>query len=760
MSHNLEALTAFDFESLAKTVLDETLGVDLEIYKAGRDGGIDLRHAWSGDAGQLIVQCKHTPAAKIGSLRSQFKNVELPKVRELKPQRYVIFTSAGLTRANKSLLKSDLAPFVTRESDIYGRQQIEYFLDTHPDAVRAHLRLWLSNSSVLQSVLNQDVALRSADLMRRIKSQLSTFVDTPALARAQDILRQQRVCLITGPPGIGKTTLAHILCAELVALGYEAIQVTGRISEALKLWQEGKKQVFVFDDFLGRSARGDLIERNEDEDIPGFAERVHAAGDKCFIMTTRGYILGQARVIYDRLSKPALKLAECLLELEDLDLRSRSLILYNHVWASQLEPAEKALFSERDVYWPILDHKNYSPRLVSLSLERYSRERNEHALTAPQIMLRNLDNPAELWDHAIARQLPDEPRGVLDVFATIGAQVGLSQLRDIWTDALDTGHEPTSEDRFERYLAVLEGDFLTVGGPSDTPIISSANPSIDDYMAGRLRERPRMLGGLLNRTPSFSHVEGIHRLFSYRANFGAAEAAKSSWKVVLQPKVFDAYRRLIGHSDPLSELKEIDRGERFRRLAKLWSVVDTDAQTLIALDLTAALLRDSGSKVGLLTLDCFGEAVALLGQLEQFPDAYNLHEMLVQQLIDLVTESAFSWDEARSALSHVETLSSPDSRSLEALIIEAMDYMVRGELELWEGIEGPYEGNFSNDLESMIEYASMQSDPDDVYPGYDRAARFLDMVSEQRELDAEDLWRGSSESGKGFNVDHLMRGLQ
>ncbi|MGN7236077.1 AAA family ATPase, partial [Micrococcus luteus] len=249
--------------------------------------------------------------------------MELPKMLELKPQRYVIFTSAGLTQGNKASLKADMAPFVTQESDIYGRQQIEYFLDTHPDAVRSHLRLWLSNSSVLQAALNQDVALRSADLIRKIRDELSIFVDTPALSRAQEILKKQRVCLISGPPGIGKTTLARILCAELMALGYEAIQVTGRISEALRLWQEDKKQVFVFDDFLGRSARGDQVERNEDDDIPAFAERVYAAGDKYFIMTTRGYILGQARDTYDRLSSPTLKFAECLLEVQDLDLRSR-----------------------------------------------------------------------------------------------------------------------------------------------------------------------------------------------------------------------------------------------------------------------------------------------------------------------------------------------------------------------------------------------------------------------------------------------------
>ncbi|MHA7289568.1 ATP-binding protein [Arthrobacter sp. MDT3-24] len=761
MSHNLEALTPFDFESLAKTVLDAELQINLEIYKSGKDQGIDLRHAWKDEPAELIVQCKHTPGATIRSLRRQFTVEELPKVRKLGPSRYVIFTSAQLSKANKSGLRSDMTPYVLADSDIYGRQQIEHFLEANPEAVRSHLRLWLTSSSVLRAVLNQEIAVRSSDLLQRIESQLSIFVDTAALPRAQDVLRRRRVCLISGPPGIGKTTLAQILCAELIADGYEAILISSRISEALNVWQEDKKQVFVFDDFLGRSAKGDILDRNEDEDIPRFAEKVFASPNKCFIMTTRGYILGQARNIYERLSRPSLKLAECLLELEDLDTRSRAMILYNHVWASDLEPLEKALFAERSTYWPILGHRNYSPRLVSLSLELHSQALDDANLSAPELMLRNLDNPMELWRHAITRDLPDDARTMLDLFGTLGARVNLTRLRDIWRATVDTGDEATGEDRFETILSVLEGDFLSVEGPHADPVLTTANPSIDDFMAYRLRNRKGLLMKLLRETPSHRHVEGIQRLFSTRLSAGRVNTKNNDWEGSLRPMVFTAYRRLLFALDPLIQERRIDIQENLRRLARLWSVARDGEELQEAVKLTDGLVAGLEDGTFYVEWDCIDDLVGLLVELESFDGAKNIYELLLKEVESVVTQSLDGWESAREALSHIERLSTHSSRMLQSQIEERIDDIVREQLGSWADLPGDNEGEHTGDLEGVLEYASMYTDPDEVFPGYERANTYVNQAATSHELNSGNLWAAKGlGSETDFDVAALMDGLR
>ena len=42
MKYHLEVLNDKEFEDLCKALLDAYYGVDFQIFKAGRDGGIDL----------------------------------------------------------------------------------------------------------------------------------------------------------------------------------------------------------------------------------------------------------------------------------------------------------------------------------------------------------------------------------------------------------------------------------------------------------------------------------------------------------------------------------------------------------------------------------------------------------------------------------------------------------------------------------------------------------------------------------------------
>lgn len=55
MRYNLEVLNDKEFEDLAKDWLDSELGVEFEIFKADRDGGIDLRYSKS-DPNEILYR--------------------------------------------------------------------------------------------------------------------------------------------------------------------------------------------------------------------------------------------------------------------------------------------------------------------------------------------------------------------------------------------------------------------------------------------------------------------------------------------------------------------------------------------------------------------------------------------------------------------------------------------------------------------------------------------------------------------------------
>ncbi len=95
--YDFKQLSPHDFEQLARDVLQARDGLVLESFKAGRDQGIDFRHACA--ATNIIVQCKHYVGTGLPGLIRDLKKEAL-KVQPLKPSRYVLVTSLGLTPAN------------------------------------------------------------------------------------------------------------------------------------------------------------------------------------------------------------------------------------------------------------------------------------------------------------------------------------------------------------------------------------------------------------------------------------------------------------------------------------------------------------------------------------------------------------------------------------------------------------------------------------------------------------------------------------
>ncbi|MBC7208149.1 MAG: restriction endonuclease, partial [Methyloversatilis sp.] len=98
--YNYKSLSPQDFEELTRDLLQAEWNVPLEAFKTGRDSGIDLRHAPL-DGRTTIIQCKHYASSSVSSLLSKLRTCELPKVRLLKPQRYVLVTSLPLSPADK-----------------------------------------------------------------------------------------------------------------------------------------------------------------------------------------------------------------------------------------------------------------------------------------------------------------------------------------------------------------------------------------------------------------------------------------------------------------------------------------------------------------------------------------------------------------------------------------------------------------------------------------------------------------------------------
>lgn len=227
MSYDFMTLAPEDFEALSVDLLSiEWAGGPLEIFKAGKDGGIDLRHSRTpqGQPG-VIVQCKRYAAHRYAALERSLKK-ELPKLNQLRPERYVVVTSVPLSSHQKDKLVDAVSPWCQGPHDIYGCAELNALLRQHPAVVTAHFKLWISGTQVLRQVLHADVFALSNANLDAARDVVSRLVVHDGVKDALEVLEQRRHLLILGNPGIGKSTLARMMMSRYVAEGYEAIWTT------------------------------------------------------------------------------------------------------------------------------------------------------------------------------------------------------------------------------------------------------------------------------------------------------------------------------------------------------------------------------------------------------------------------------------------------------------------------------------------------------------------------------------------------------
>ncbi|HAS6798414.1 TPA: hypothetical protein GRI86_22860 [Vibrio parahaemolyticus] len=481
---NLDNLSPIDFEELCRDIASQKMGVSFSAFGPGPDGGIDGRHSTA--EGDIIMQCKHYSKTSFSGLKKNAEK-EKRKLDILEPKQYLFFTSHSLTPNKTSQLTQVLSPHILNSNDLIGKEDIEAALRDFPNIEKKHMKLWLSSSAVLERILQSGLEAYTQATKEEILEELAVYVVNPSLHQAIEQLEKEKVLVISGQPGVGKTTLAKMVSYHYLEEGWEFVSINSLEDGFSKLNNE-QKTVFFFDDFLGRIELDRQTLLQKDNALSLFVKRVVKAPNARFILTTRAHIFEEAKLISDRVDSTKFQLAKYLLDVGKYTRKVRAEILFNHLFISCLKPKYVESLIKGDLLCNIIDHRNYNPRVIAF----VSSEFNEHISPTdyPSFILNALDNPEMIWSKPF-RSLSSSSKHLLitlffqQAFWGVRIEELRSQFSRLHRHVCAFYGQPTSQGDFNSSLKSLESGFISISGGK----VDFVNPSVQDFLKSYLNDK-------------------------------------------------------------------------------------------------------------------------------------------------------------------------------------------------------------------------------------------------------------------------------
>lgn len=479
--YDFHTLSPSDFELLVCDLLRQDLGLELKAFGWGPDGGVDLEA--TGQLDRVIVQCKHYRGSTFSDLKRAAVR-ERKKLEDLQPKKYYFATSQDLSRTQQLKLMDLLSPYTNDLGQIIAARDLNQLLVKYPRVEQNHFKLWMASVGVIERIVNSGLWERSEALMEEIQDRVKLYVATRNFAMAREMLTQKYVCVIIGAPGVGKSMLADMLALTHWEGGWQVINLPShQIDKCWDAWSRDTRQLFYLDDVFGQTDIHERLSNDNGVTLAQLVRRVANSPKKRLVITTRTHILREAELRDEPTQRAGLKARECVVQVQDYGRLHRAKILRNHLYFSGIDRRVIRQFAKSDLPWKIIDHENFTPRLIEQSIVQTEYSGDPNSLGAR--MIAALDKPVLLWGPSFREVLSEPARALLlqlAAFPTEGAP-----LLDVRSASI-RGATPIE---YGKAIAQLEGSWIRITETAESAAtVEFHDPSCRDFILTFINSEP------------------------------------------------------------------------------------------------------------------------------------------------------------------------------------------------------------------------------------------------------------------------------
>ncbi|EFT90274.1 MULTISPECIES: AAA family ATPase [Enterococcus] len=419
-------LTPKDFEDFSNRLVEILFGKNIIGFGDGKDDGID---GIDNIANPTIViqskryQSRSSPANFVKLAKKEIDKIKLTakKFNWKTSFEYIIVTSADLNPNSRNLIRKYAGNMMSSDENIIDGP----FLKKLSDENRFHtlfVNFGLKDkkiTDILKNINYDYISSESTDYFADFN--LKYFVETKILHELYEIMDKEHLAILTGNPGVGKTTTCKMLgnlfsCkgdGEYLILERSIDEVQNIIQTFNQYYRkENSKKIFiVFDDFLGRTS----LDTNEKQikKLRALYSLVNNSENLYVLLNSRTQILSTAKkediefgkLIDDRNTK-----------IISINISDYSSIEKARIFRSCIEfefdnqsKADKKLMNkkyddllENKKYRQIVYHRNFNPRLIKLIASQATKIKGNYF----KYCLKSLNNPTDIYN-GLFKKLPD-----------------------------------------------------------------------------------------------------------------------------------------------------------------------------------------------------------------------------------------------------------------------------------------------------------------------------------------------------------------